>query len=142
MTQYLLNFLTTNIGEFINYLATALVMLLLFLSCYSKATPQSEWKLIREGNLSAAIAFSGAGLGFTIPLFVAMTHSVSYLDFVLWSVVAFVVQIGAFYGVKLSLKVKGVNLSDRIKDNHVAYGVFSGAIALMVGLLNASSMVW
>lgn len=132
----------TGLLEFVNYLITAVVMLLLFMSCYSKATPHCEWKLMREGNVAATLAFTGAGVGFTIPLFNAMANSVSYLDFVMWSIVAAVVQIAAFYGVKAALKVKKQDLSDRIKQDHVAYGLFSGGVAIMVGLLNAGATVW
>ncbi|MDP3536322.1 MAG: DUF350 domain-containing protein [Halomonas sp.] len=132
----------SGLPAFFTYLVTAAIMLALFLAAYSAITPHHEWKLIREGNTAAATAYAGATIGFTIPLFSAMSQSVSFIDFIAWGVVAFIVQIVTFFVVKLVLKVKGESLSTHITEGHVAYGVFAAGIFVAIGFLNAASMVW
>ncbi|MFG6177853.1 DUF350 domain-containing protein [Halomonas sp. THAF12] len=127
---------------FLCYLIVGVAMLVLFMFCYSKATPHQEWKLIQAGNTAASAAYGGAILGFTIPLYSAMSHSVSLVDFILWGIVAFVVQIVTFFATKGVLKIQGESLSTHISEAHVAYGVLSGSIAVAVGLLNAAAMTW
>lgn len=132
----------TGLPAFLGYLITAALLLAIFLAIYSKATPHKEWVLIKEGNIAAALAFSGATLGFTVPLYSAMTNSVAYIDFILWAMVALLVQIVTFFVIKAVLKTKGESLSSHITEGHVAYGILAGTIALAVGILNAASMVW
>ncbi|CAM3835469.1 DUF350 domain-containing protein [Vreelandella rituensis] len=132
----------SGLPAFFAYLATAAIMLVLFMMAYSKITPHKEWALIREGNAAAATAFAGAILGFTIPLYSAMANSVGFIDFILWGIVAFFVQLVTFFAIKGVLRRQGESLSTHIADNHIAYGILSGAIAVAIGLLNAASMVW
>lgn len=127
---------------FFTYLIVSVVMLGLFMMLYSKLTPHHEWKLMRQQNTAAAAAFSGAIIGFTLPLYSAMANSVSLVDFILWGIVAFIVQMVTFVVIKLVLRLQGENLSTHIAANHIAYGILSGAISLAVGLLNAASMTW
>ncbi|WP_202932476.1 DUF350 domain-containing protein [Vreelandella alkaliphila] len=127
---------------FFAYLITAAILLVAFMAAYSKITPHHEWQLIQEGNAAAATAFGGATLGFTIPLYSAMANSVSFIDFIAWGIIAFIVQLVTFFAIKLVLKSKGQSLSGHITDGHMAYGIFAATIAIAVGLLNAASMIW
>lgn len=132
----------SGLPAFFAYLLTAALLLVIFMVAYSRITPHHEWTLIREGNVAAALAFSGATLGFTIPLYSAMANSVSYVDFIAWGIIAFFVQIVTFFVIKVFLKSRGESLSSHITEGHVAYGLLAGTIALAIGLLNAASMVW
>ncbi|WP_346796592.1 DUF350 domain-containing protein [Halomonas sp. Bachu 37] len=127
---------------FFAYLLGAIVLLVAFMYCYSRITPHHEWQLIREGNAAAASAYGGSILGFTIPLYSAMANSVSYLDFLLWGIIAFGVQLATFFGIKLFLRRQGESLSQHITEGHQAYGILVAAVAVSVGLLNAASMTW
>ncbi|MCS2611204.1 DUF350 domain-containing protein [Halomonas dongshanensis] len=128
--------------HFFAYLIGALILLAAFMYCYSRITPHNEWKLIREGNTAAALAYGGSILGFTLPLYSAMANSVSYLDFTLWGLIAFGVQLAAFFGLKLFLKQQGESLSLHITEGHTAYGILAASVSLAVGLINAASMTW
>tara|TARA_R110002049_G_scaffold18010_1_gene69347 strand:- start:8714 stop:9127 length:414 start_codon:yes stop_codon:yes gene_type:complete len=128
--------------SFIAYLVTAIVLLAAFMYCYSRITPHHEWTLIREGNAAAASAYGGSILGFTIPLYSAMAHSINFIDFVLWGVIAFIVQLATFFAVKLFLRKQGESLSQHITEGHQAYGILMASVAVAVGLLNAASMTW
>lgn len=124
--------------NFLAYLGTALGLTALFSILYTAVTPQAEWTLLREGNVSAALAFGGALLGFVIPLASAIAHSISLLDTLLWGAVALLVQLLAFFAVRLVLPA----LPRQIKEDHRGVATFAAVFFLSVGILNAACLVW
>jgi len=124
--------------DFLAYLGTALGLTVLFSVLYTAVTPHEEWKMLRKGNISAAIAFGGALLGFVVPLASAIAHSVSLLDTVLWGLVALIVQLLSFYGVWLVLP----KLPRQIEEDHRGVATIAAVFFLSVGLLNAACLVW
>ncbi len=89
-----------------------------------------------QGNLAASYSFSGAILGFIVPLSSAIRHSVSLVDMAIWGLVALLVQVAAFVAVKLLVP----RICDNIAEGKEASGFFLGAFSLGVGLLNAACM--
>lgn len=124
--------------DFLAYLAVSLAYLGIFAAIYIRVTPYREIALIRAGNMAAAYSFSGALLGFIVPLAAAVRHSVGLVDMAIWGVVAMVVQIAAFVAVKLLIP----SITRDIPEGREAPGFFLGATALGVGLLNAACMSW
>jgi putative membrane protein len=122
--------------DFLVYLAVALVLLAIFIALYVRITPYREFALIREGNMAASFSLSGSVLGFVIPLSSAIQHSVSLVDMALWGLIAMLVQIAAFVGVKLLLP----SITQDIPANKGAQGFFLGCMSLAVGVLNAACM--
>jgi putative membrane protein len=123
--------------QFLLYMGVAIVLTVGFLVTYSAITPQREFVLIREGKLSASLSLIGALLGFVIPLGVVIQHSVSIPDLITWGVVVLAVQVVTFLIARLAIP----NLSQKITDGDISAGLFTGGVALAVGLLNASCMV-
>ena len=121
---------------FVLYILGAAVLFALFQFIYTRITPHKEFELIRAGNVSAAVALGGAIVGFAIPASNVIAYSVSILDFVVWAVIAAVVQLLAF--VLTSLVLKGA--SERIKKGELAAGIYVAAVAISVGMLNAACM--
>lgn len=121
---------------FVLYIAGAVTLLALYQFIYTRLTPHREFQLIREGNPAAAIALAGAVIGFALPVSSVISYSVSILDFLVWAVIAGVVQLLAFFAVHLVLK----GLSDRIHKGEIAAGIYVAAVAISVGLLNAACM--
>lgn len=121
---------------FATYFALALLLLLVFVRCYTWLTPHDEFGLIRANNAAAAIAFAGAFIGFAWPLSSAITNSLSLLDCAIWGAVALLVQLIAFFISSLLLK----QLPKRISDGEVAAGIFSAGCSIAIGMLNAASM--
>lgn len=121
---------------FATYFALALLLLLVFVRCYTWLTPHDEFALIRANNAAAAIAFAGAFIGFAWPLSSAITNSLSLLDCAIWGAVALLVQLIAFFISSLLLK----QLPKRISDGEVAAGIFSAGCSIAIGMLNAASM--
>jgi putative membrane protein len=121
---------------FLSYFAIAMLLLLLFGFIYTRLTAHDEFELIRHGKSAAAIALGGSLLAFALPLCSAIVHSVSLVDFVIWGVIAMVIQIGTFFAVRIFV----ANLSQRITNNEVSAGLFVALASLSVGAINAACM--
>lgn len=121
---------------FVTYILGAAVLFALFQFIYTRITPHKEFELIRAGNTSAAVALGGAIVGFAIPASNVIAYSINVLDFIVWAVIAAVVQLLAF--LLTSLVLKGT--SERIKKGELAAGIYVAAVAISVGMLNAACM--
>lgn len=121
---------------FLAYFAVAILLVLVFIRIYTWVTPHDELELIRANNPAAALAFGGALLGFALPLSSAITNSLSILDCAIWGAVALVVQVITFLVLRFTLQ----QLEERIKQGEVASGIFSAAVAIAVGMINAACM--
>jgi putative membrane protein len=121
---------------FLAYFAVAIVLVLLFIRIYTWVTPHDELALIRANNPAAALAFGGALIGFALPLSSSITHSLSILDCAIWGAVALIVQVLTFLVLRFSLK----QLEARISQGEIASGIFSAAVAIAVGMINAACM--
>lgn len=123
---------------FISYFVLAIVLLAAFIRIYTWITPQDELALIKNDNLAAASAFAGAIIGFSLPLASAIEHSQSIADCAIWGVVALIVQVLTFSVLRFALK----ELPQRIERGEMAAGVFSGGVAIAVGVINAACMTY
>ena len=122
--------------DFLLYFSTSVAMLIIFTMLYWKITPHNEWKLMRENNTAASIAYGGSILGFVLPVYSAISHSVNLVDFLIWSSIAFLVQISTFLVIRFFIK----DLSERICKGENASGTLVAVLSIAVGLLNAASM--
>lgn len=124
-------------GFFLHFLISV-ILVLVFSMLYVRITPYAEFKLIRAGKVAPAVSFSGALLGFVIPLASAIVHSVSLLDMLVWSGIAFVVQVLVFF----LLRAFFDNLCRGIADDKLAPAIFLAVLSLAAGILNASCMTY
>jgi putative membrane protein len=120
------------------YFGVCIGLLALFAMLYAMITPYRELSLIREGNTAAACSYSGALLGFIIPLASAVTHSVGLPDMIIWGIVALIVQVATFFIVRLIFP----SIVQDIPHNQVAKGIFLGVLSLTVGVINAACMTY
>jgi putative membrane protein len=109
----------------------------IFKVVYQWVTPYNEGKLIREGNVAAALALGGALVGYVLPLASALSNTVTLLEFCAWAALAGVIQIAAFTLVRV---VVMKDVTARIEKGEIAAGVYLLSISLAVGLLNAACM--
>ncbi|MBO9557703.1 MAG: DUF350 domain-containing protein [Caulobacter sp.] len=109
----------------------------IFKIVYQWVTPYNEAKLIREGNVAAALALGGALVGYVLPLASALSNTVSLLEFCAWAALAGVLQIAAFTLVRV---VVMKDVAARIEKGEIAAGVYLLSISLVVGVLNAACM--
>ncbi|MFN4262438.1 MAG: DUF350 domain-containing protein [Thioalkalivibrionaceae bacterium] len=126
------------IPAFLLYFGLAAVLLLLFARLYTWITPHREFELIRANNPAAAVAFGGALIGFALPLSSAISFATSVVDFLIWGLIALVVQLAVFFLARLVVN----DLSGRITRGEVGAGVFAASAAVAGGLLNAASMTY
>ncbi|MBK5273542.1 MAG: DUF350 domain-containing protein [Desulfuromonadales bacterium] len=124
--------------DFCKYFVAAVGFVVVFCQVYSWITPYNELKLIREGNVAPAISFGGALIGFILPLYSAITHSVDFIDMLVWAGVALVVQLAVFEIVRLFFK----GLVREIENNHTAAATLLAFFSLAIGILNAACMTW
>jgi putative membrane protein len=129
------NYLYT-LGHFFVYFGMSLLLLGVFWSIYTFMTPHDEVKLIKQGNVSAAVMFMGAILGFAIPVSVAAVNNVSPMALAQWGMVAMLVQWSVFS----VLRLFDQNLMRDIQENNIAVAIFSATLSIAVGLLNAAAM--
>ncbi len=130
------------IGLFIGFLSfffTALALVIVFLYLYAVVTPYDDYKLIFEdNNIAAALGFGGAIIGVSIPLYSALVHSVSYVDFAIWGGIAILIQlIFAFIVTRLGGKY---SFKTKISDGVISVGILMAFLSISIGLLNAGSM--
>lgn len=121
------------------FFLTAMAVFGVFLFLYAKVTPYDDYQMIfGENNTAAALGFGGAIVGLCIPLYSALVHSVSYIDFVMWAGVAMSIQlIFAFILTRLSGKF---SVEKHINDKAVSVGILMAFMSISIGLLNAGSM--
>ena len=133
-----IKFSLSGFEAFLIYAGLAIAFIYLYMIVYLWLTPYKELKLIKEGNVAAALSLSGSVLGFTFPLAAAIGHSVHPWDMMLWAVIAAVVQLLVYVAVRYSL----LNVVRRIPDGQVATGIVLGAISVSAGILNAACMTY
>jgi putative membrane protein len=124
--------------EFLVYAGLAVAFIYIYMIAYLKITPYDELKLIKDGNVAAAISLSGSVLGFTFPLAASIFQSVHPWDMMLWAFIAAIVQLLVYVAVRYTL----LNVSRRIKEGQVATGIVLGAVSLSAGILNAACMTY
>lgn len=123
---------------FCKYFGAALGFVLIFCAIYCKMTPYSEFKLIKHGNTSAAISFGGALLGFVLPLYSAITHSVGFIDMLVWSSVAMLIQFAVFGFVRIVFR----NLVRDIENDHISAATLLAFCSVSIGIVNAACMTY
>lgn len=123
--------------NFAFYFSFAIALIGLFTWLYVKVTPYDEYQLIlNEGNEAAAIALVGAMIGFTLPIASVMYHSVSLTDFMMWAVIAGVVQLSI-----AALITRGLKTFDELMVKGLkAAGILLAGVHLVAGIINAASM--
>ncbi|PKO94134.1 MAG: hypothetical protein CVU16_04275 [Betaproteobacteria bacterium HGW-Betaproteobacteria-10] len=122
---------------FTSFFATAIGLLGGFLALYIFITPYSELRLIREGNVAAAVSLSGALLGFAMPIAVSVAISHNLYAMIGWGVVAGAVQLLAYVIARLVLP----RINQNIQEGKLASGIFLASLSLGTGILNAGCIV-
>jgi putative membrane protein len=133
----MLEYLST-LPNFLVYLGISVAMLIAFVGAYVIVTPQHELPLIRHGNVSASVVFSGTLLGFALPLASAVAHSVNLVDLALWGAVAGIVQGIASMLARLVIR----DLRAHIEADRVSVAITMASLKLALGILNAAAIVY
>ena len=135
MNEQLEHFLA-NLTEFLAFFIAAALLVLIFVVVYTRVTRHNELALIKNNSTAAALAFSGALIGFALPLASTMINSVTVVQMVLWGVVALIVQVLVYLIIRLPMP----RISQRIDAGEVAAGIWLGTCSIVAGILNAAAM--
>ncbi len=121
------------------FFLTAIVMAVVFLYLYSVVTPYNDYELIFEkNNIAASIGFGGAIVGVAVPMYSALSSSVSYIDFVTWGFVAIFIQL--IFALIITRTKGKYSFEKHIEEGSVSVGVFMALLSISIGLINAGSM--
>ncbi len=131
MDQYL-----GGLHAFLLWLGVSIALAVVFIGLYMWITPQHELQLIVQGNVSAAVCLGGTLLGYVLPLASAMIHGVNIHDFLIWGVIAMLVQLVAYLALRLSIRT----LTHDIIEDRVSVAILVASVSLSVGVLNAAAM--
>jgi len=118
------------------HLAVTTALLIGGVAIYVTAAPFRELKLIRQGNIAAAIVLAGQTLALAIPLAVMMAQSANVPDIILWGVVAIIVQFIAVVAANLSIP----NLRAAIGRGEIGPALVLVTAQLAAALLNAAAL--
>ena len=135
MTSFLLESLG-GFDDFLLHFITSLLFVAIFYKAYSWITPYDEIKLINQGKVAPAISLGGALIGFVLPLASAISQSVSFMDMVIWAVLAMLVQFAVFGFVRYHYK----ELVRQIEDDQRAAATLLACFSIAIGVLNAACM--
>jgi putative membrane protein len=102
---------------------------------YSVTTPYNEFLEVKDGNIAAAVASSGAILGFIFPLVSAIFYTHSIFEMAKWAAITGVVQM-----ILLQILQKMNGCGHCIRDRKVAPAILLATLSIGVGMLNAISI--
>jgi putative membrane protein len=131
-------FSLSGFDQFLIYAGLAVAFIYAYMIVYLWVTPYKELKLIKDGNVAAALSLSGSVIGFTFPLAKSISQAMHPWDMMLWALIAGIVQIFVYVAVRYSL----LNVVRRIPDGQVATGIVLAAISISAGMLNAACMTY
>ena len=114
-----------------------LALLVVGILIYMAVTPFHERELVRNGNAAAATVLGGALVALAIPLAALLATSGSFLDILVWGVVAVLLQLLTMAIVSHLLR----GMRAMVEDGQVAAAIPLVAAQLSIGLLNAAAMV-
>jgi putative membrane protein len=120
------------------YFGVALLLFAGALALHGAISPQKDFGLLRAGNRAAAVAVGGAMIGLALPLASVLAISGSLLDLVIWGTVALLLQLLAVS----VLRRMAPALGSALAQGELASGIFVGALAIAVGILNAAAMIF
>lgn len=123
---------------FLAYLCVSLVAIVSYLLVYTWITHHDEYDLIRRNVPSAAVALGLSLLGFSLPVASAVAHAANIVDCIVWSIIALLVQIVAYYVARIPVP----ELSARIEKGEMAAAIWLGIASVTAGVLSAASMTW
>lgn len=125
----------------LGFFLSGMGLLAVFLFVYTAITPQNEFSLIRQYRyVGPAITLSGAMIGFALPIGSVMLHGVDFTEFLLWSLIAGVIQIvcfGLFYVATASSHL----WDDMMLNRNNAACTFYAAMSIVVGGMLGISLV-
>jgi putative membrane protein len=126
--------------NFLSYAGVGLLMMLIGLALFELTTKNEKFKMIGQGNTTAAMVIGGKMLGLAVVIGSAIANSISLVDMVIWGTIGIIFQIIAH----LLAEVVTIRFSikDAIDLDNRAVGVFLLLMSLSIGWVIAQSLTY
>ena len=135
-TQIVIEGLLNGLPFLLSHFFISILLLVFGIVVYIFITPMKEIKLIRDGNIAAALSFSGALIGIALPLSSSLRASNSISEIMIWGLTAILIQIFCFKIVDILIK----DLPKRIEKGEISSSILLFSIKLGVALLNSAAI--
>jgi putative membrane protein len=129
--------LVNGFPQLVIYLLLVTAIYLVGLIVYVKLTPHKEIELIQQGNMAAAISFSGLVIGLALPLAACLVYRVGLVDVLVWGVVSVLLQLFLFRMTDMVLS----GLPKRIVDDEVPAATVLASFKLAGSIILAVAIV-
>lgn len=126
--------------SFLSYLGAAIVLLAIGTALFEISTKAKEFKLITQGNQTAALVLGGKVVGLALVLGSSIAHSISMLDMVIWGAVGIISQIVLYYIAELATVRFSINKA--VEDDNKAIGILLFLLSISVGWIIAQCLTY
>ena len=133
----ILDALGSGLPKLIIQFVTCAVLLAIGVAIYVRVTPFREREMVEHGNAAAGTMLAGAILALAIPLAAMLATSGTFLDVLVWGIVALILQLITLGVVALVMR----NFRAMIEGGNIAAAVTLAGAQISVALLNAAAMV-
>ena len=133
----ILDALGSGLPKLIVQFVTCAVLLAIGVAIYVRVTPFREREMVEHGNAAAGTMLAGAILALAIPLAAMLATSGTFLDVLVWGIVALILQLITLGVVALVMR----NFRTMIEGGNIAAAVTLAGAQISVALLNAAAMV-
>jgi putative membrane protein len=133
----ILDALGSGLPKLIIQFVTCAVLLAIGVAIYVRVTPFREREMVVHGNAAAGTMLAGATLALAIPLAAMLATSGTFLDVLVWGIVALILQLITLGVVALVMR----NFRTMIEGGNIAAAVTLAGAQIAVALLNAAAMV-
>lgn len=130
------------INNFLSYVGTSFVLLIIGLIIFELTTKVKEWKLISERNETAAYVLGGKTFGLALVLGSSIANSINLIDMIKWGSIGIVTQIILFYLVQLIMFAFRFSINKAIEDNNKAVGSLLLILSIAAGWIIAQCLTW
>ncbi|MGM7680607.1 DUF350 domain-containing protein [Cytobacillus sp. Hm23] len=126
--------------NFLLYLGTNIIMLVIGLFLMELTTKNKEFRLIAGGNKAAAYVLGGRLVGLGIVLYSTSANSLNLIDLMIWGSIGIVAQIVVFF--LAELLTPQFKITKAIDEDNQAVGLFLLLLSIAVGLIIAGCLTY
>ena len=130
-----LDSILTALAVFAPQTGAAFAVLLVGIGLYLMVTPYHELRLVKAGNIAAAVSLAGAVLGLAIAVSSAFAASATMADILVWGTIAVCVQLLAFGVMRLVLR----DLTSHIEDGDIAPAILLASAQIAAGMITGAA---
>lgn len=132
--QESINTLISGLPQIFGHAGMAAVLLAGGVFLYIRLTPFDDMKLVREGNIAAAISLFSIIVGLAIPLAICLSQVSAFTDLLFWGGFTVALQLFAFKVCDWMLS----DLSARIERGEISASIVLLAVKLAAAFINSA----